>query len=199
MRHLPRLDERLLDRAANLDHREPLLERERVHPDQPELALAGLERELEIPDEDGPRAVEDARLGVEDPACRHDELRRSVLDSPHAAAPARRGGTGSKASTASSACPARKSVFSENCGPISCRPTGSPSERPHGIERPGNPAMLTGSVHASDRYIETGSAIRAPKRKATVGLVGATSASKPSAHSASKSCLISVRTFCAFR
>ena len=59
--------------------------------------------------------------------------------------------------------------------------------------------MLTGSVQASDRYIETGSASRAPKRNATVGEVGATSASKPCAQSASKSPLISVRTFCAFR
>src|SRR2546423_13419037 len=197
MRHLPRLDERLLDRAANLDHREPLLERERVHPDQPELALAGLERELEIADEDGPRAVEDARLGVEGPACRHDGLRRSVLDSPHAAAPPRRGGTGSKASAASSACPARKSVFSENCGPISCRPTGSPSERPHGIESPGIPAMFGGIVSTSARYIASGFSVRSPSLKATVGDVGETRTSKRS-NSASCSCLISVRTFCAW-
>ena len=64
---------------------------------------------------------------------------------------------------------------------------------------PGRPAMLTGRVQASERYIDTGSAIRAPKRKATVGLVGATSASKPCAQSASKSALMSVRTFWAFR
>ena len=59
--------------------------------------------------------------------------------------------------------------------------------------------MLAGRVQASDRYIDTGSASLAPKRKATVGLVGATSASKPWAHSRSKSALISVRTFCALR
>ena len=64
---------------------------------------------------------------------------------------------------------------------------------------PGSPAMLTGSVQASERYIATGSAIRAPNGNATVGLVGATSASKPCAHRASKSPLISVRTFWAFR
>ena len=73
---------------------------------------------------------------------------------------------------------------------MNCSPTGKPSLRPHGIEIPGRPATLTGSVHASDRYIATGSAIRAPKRNATVGEVGATSASKPCAHSASKSPLI---------
>ena len=82
---------------------------------------------------------------------------------------------------------------------MSWSPTGSPSDRPHGIDTPGRPAMLTGSVQASDRYIETGSASRAPSRNATVGEVGATRASKPCAHSASKSPLIRVRTFCAFR
>ena len=55
---------------------------------------------------------------------------------------------------------------------MSWRPTGSPSERPHGIEIPGRPAMLTGSVQASERYIATGSAILAPNGQATDGLVG---------------------------
>ena len=73
-----------------------------------------------------------------------------------------------------------------------------PSDSPHGIEIPGRPAMFTGSVQASDRYIATGSAIFAPNRKATDGEVGATSASKPCSNSVSKSRLISVRTFCAF-
>ena len=82
---------------------------------------------------------------------------------------------------------------------MSWSPTGRPSDSPHGIEIPGSPAMLTGSVQASDRYIATGSAIRAPNRNATVGEVGATRASKPCAHSASKSPLISVRTFWALR
>ena len=79
------------------------------------------------------------------------------------------------------------------------QPDGRPSDRPAGIEMPGRPAMLTGNVQASDRYIATGSSRRAPKRNATVGDVGATSASKPCAQSASKSPLISVRTFWAFR
>ena len=82
---------------------------------------------------------------------------------------------------------------------MSWSPTGSPSDRPHGTETPGRPAMLTGSVHASERYIATGSASRVPSRKATVGEVGATRASKPCAQSASKSPLMSVRTFWAFR
>ena len=67
--------------------------------------------------------------------------------------------------------------------PMSWRPTGRPSDRPHGTDSPGRPAMLTGSVHASERYIGTGSAIRAPNRNATVGEVGATSASNPASHS----------------
>ena len=62
---------------------------------------------------------------------------------------------------------------------MSWSPTGSPSERPQGIEMPGSPAMLTGSVQASARYIATGSASRAPNGQATYGLVGATSASIP--------------------
>src|SRR5205823_4162943 len=40
-----------------------------------------------------------------------------------------RSGTPSNARLCSSAWPARKRVFSENCGPISCNPTGRPSER----------------------------------------------------------------------
>jgi hypothetical protein len=59
--------------------------------------------------------------------------------------------------------------------------------------------MFTGSVQASLRYIETGSASRAPNRNATDGDVGATRASKPASKTLSKSRLISVRTFWAFR
>src|ERR671932_1649026 len=197
MRQLLRLDERLFDRASDFDHRQSLLERERVHPDQPELALARLERELEVADQHGPRAVEDARLGAEDPARRDDELGRPVLDPPHAAAPARRVGTGSKARARSSAWPARKSVFSENCGPISWRPTGSPSESPHGIERPGRPAMFGGIVSTSERYMASGFSVRAPSGNATVGEVGETRTSKRS-KAAANSRPMRVRTFCAW-
>ena len=48
------------------------------------------------------------------------------------------------------------------------------------------------------RYIATGSAIFAPNGQATMGLVGATSASMPPLKAVSKSYLMSVRTFCAF-
>ena len=53
--------------------------------------------------------------------------------------------------------------------------------------------MLTGSVQVSEQVECTGSAVRAPSGKATLGEVGATRASNPAAHSRSKSCLISVR------
>ena len=82
---------------------------------------------------------------------------------------------------------------------MSWRPTGRPSDSPHGTDTPGSPAMFTGRVHASDRYIWTGSAIRAPNGNATVAEVGAMRASNPCAHSRSKSRLISVRTFWALR
>src|SRR4249919_1647263 len=105
-----------------------------------------------------------------------------------------RSGTGSKPSARSSACPALKSVFSESCGPISCSPTGSPSESPHGTFRPGSPAMHEGIVSRSDRYIASGSAAFSPSLKATVGDVGETIRSKRS-NAAACSCAISVRTF----
>jgi hypothetical protein len=73
------------------------------------------------------------------------------------------------------------------------RPTGSPSERPQGTLRPGSPAMFTGSVQASFRYISSGSSVLAPILKATLGEVGAINAST-SARSASNSALIRVRT-----
>src|SRR5262249_8799228 len=106
----------------------------------------------------------------------------------------KRSGTQSNSSARSSACPARKSVFSENCGPISCRPTGKASERPHGIESPGIPAMFEGIVSTSARYIASGFSVRAPGRNATVGEVGDASRSKRSKR-ASCSRLINVRTF----
>src|SRR5262249_41674728 len=105
-------------------------------------------------------------------------------------------GTPSKASARSSACPARKSMFSENCGPISCRPTGRPSESPHGMLRPGRPAMHDGIVSRSFRYIASGLSAFSPILNATVGLVGETIRSKDSKTSAC-SRRITVRTFCA--
>ena len=87
-------------------------------------------------------------------------------------------------------------MFSENCGPISCRPTGSPSERPHGTLSPGRPAMQDGIVSRSFRYIASGSAAFAPSSNATVGEVGVSSRSKRSNASAC-SRISTVRTFCA--
>ena len=60
----------------------------------------------------------------------------------------------------------------------------------------GMPARLTGIVQTSDRYIEYGSAIRSPSRKATVGEVG-DSRKSTFAKASAKSRRISVRTFCA--
>jgi hypothetical protein len=70
-------------------------------------------------------------------------------------------------------------MSSLQAGPISWSPTGRPSDSPQGIEIPGSPAMFTGSVQASDRYIATGSEVLAPNRNATDGEVGATRASIP--------------------
>src|SRR5436190_7930747 len=106
-------------------------------------------------------------------------------------------GTKSKASARSSAWPARKSRFSANCRPISCSPTGSPSESPQGIDRPGSPARFDGIVRRSAAYIASGLAVRAPSSNATVGDVGLTSTSKFSKAAACSS-RITVRTFCAW-
>src|SRR5436305_11761454 len=77
-----------------------------------------------------------------------------------------RSGTVSKPVACSSAWPTRKSRFSENCGPISCSPTGSPSDNPHGIDSPGRPAMLGGIASRSERYMASGFAVLAPSGNA---------------------------------
>src|SRR5207253_5769827 len=53
-----------LDVVAHLDHAEPVLEHT-LALDQPELALARLELELHVADEDRARPVEDARRRAE--------------------------------------------------------------------------------------------------------------------------------------
>src|SRR5919201_6226680 len=58
--HLLRLAYGLLDVASHLDHREPLLERCRVHANEPQLSLARLEAQLHVVDEHGSASVEDA-------------------------------------------------------------------------------------------------------------------------------------------
>ena len=79
------------------------------------------------------------------------------------------------------------------------KPAGSPSSsaRPLGTEMPGTPARLAGIVATSLRYIASGSSSLAPSLNAVVGAVGLTSTSACS-NAASKSRLISVRTFCAW-
>lgn len=62
---------------------------------------------------------------------------------------------------------------------------------------PAFPARFVGMVHRSARYIDIGSSTRSPIRNAVVGVVGETSTSAR-ANAASKSRMISVRTFCAW-
>ena len=69
---------------------------------------------------------------------------------------------------------------------------------PHGTLTPGSPARFPPSVSTSHRYIESGSCVREPSANATVGEVALTIASH-CLKASSKSRLISVRTFCAFR
>ena len=77
-------------------------------------------------------------------------------------------------------------------------PTGRPSSsaRPEGIEMPGTPARFAGIVVTSLRYICIGSSIFSPRRNAVVGADGVAMTSTE-ANAASKSCWMSVRTFCA--
>ena len=79
-----------------------------------------------------------------------------------------------------------------------CRPTGSPAEKPAGMLMPGRPARLTGMVQRSDRYMASGSAVRSPILKATVGEVGEMRKSKrPKARAKSWMMSVRVRWACA--
>src|SRR5215471_10744791 len=153
---LLRLAQGVLDVSLHLDHAEAVLERA-ARLDQPQLAFAGLERELHVARQHRARAVEDPHL-AELATAREDELRSRVDDRPHRS----RSGTVSNASARSSTCPTRKTVFSASCGPISCSPTGSPLLSPHGMLIPGRPAMQDGIVSRSLRYIASGSCALAP-------------------------------------
>src|SRR4029079_3880949 len=97
-----------------------VLELEVSDADQAELALAVLQRQLDVVHEQRAAAVENARTLAEHALGRGDELGRGVAELPHR----RRSGTVSKPIACSSAWPMRKSEFSPNCGPTSCRPTG---------------------------------------------------------------------------
>src|SRR5512135_2141937 len=91
----------------------------------------------------------------------------------------------------------RSKVSSSNGLPISCNPSGVPSDdRPAGTLMPGSPAMLTVTVKMSFRYISTGSPPDfSPTPKAEDGVAGVRTASTPASKANSKSRLISVRTF----
>src|SRR5207253_223778 len=128
--HLFRAADGCLDVAVDVDLRDPVLERERVHAHEPQLALACFERELHLAEQDGARAVQHARARAEHALDREHELGRGIDDRlPHRY----RSGTVSKPIARSSAWPTRKRVFSESCGPTSCSPTGSPSLRAQGM------------------------------------------------------------------
>ena len=78
----------------------------------------------------------------------------------------------------SSTAAARKSTGSARAGPSSWTPTGRPSAPvPKGTEMAGWPARLDGMVNVSDRYIDKGSSLLAPRAKAVVGVVGVISRS----------------------
>ena len=84
--------------------------------------------------------------------------------------------------------------FSLKAGPMSWNPTGRPSLSPHGMLSAGRPARLAGMVQMSLMYMASGSPVREPALKATVGDVGeATRSTSPNA--ASKSRRTRVRTF----
>src|SRR5262245_37083153 len=187
---LLRLAQRAFDVTVDVDHPEPALEGT-VHLDQPQLALAGLQRQLHVVDEHRPGAVEHARPHAEHALARRHEFGGRVRERLHRS----RSGTVSKPSACSSAWPARKIVFSESWRPISCSPTGRPALNPQGMLIPGSPAMFDGNVRQSARYIASGSAF-APNSNATVGDVGETSRSKRSKSSACSRMMI-VRTRCA--
>ena len=79
-----------------------------------------------------------------------------------------------------------------------CRPTGSPvsDASPLGTLIAGMPASDPGMVARSFRYIAIGSSTFSPNANAVTGDAGEISTSA-APNASSKSCLISVRTFCA--
>src|SRR5437773_11329012 len=97
IQHLVSFAHGAFDVAPALDHRDVLFEHA-VHLDQPQLTLAGLERELHVPDEYRPRAVKHADV-AEEPAAGRNEVRGRIRERPHRS----RSGTVSKPSACSSA------------------------------------------------------------------------------------------------
>src|SRR6266576_2105282 len=112
-------EQRHLDVAAHLENREVFLE-QAVHPDQAELSFAGFERQPNVVDLHSARTVQYSWWRTEDSLDRENEVGRAIDDCLHRNRP----GTVSNPIARSSAWPARNSVFSANCAPISCSPTG---------------------------------------------------------------------------
>lgn len=82
--------------------------------------------------------------------------------------------------------------------PISCIPIGIPLlSTAIGIDIAGNPAILTGTVHISAKYISKGLFDLSPILNATVGDVGVNKTSY-FLNASSNSFCTNVRTCCAF-
>src|SRR6185369_11058309 len=101
-----------------------------------------------------------------------------------------------KPARSSIARPAFSTVCSSSSLPMRCRPSGSPCpSNPPGTLIAGSPARLAGTAKTSFRYIASGSVV-SPIPNAADGAVGVRITSHCS-NAFAKSCLISVRTFCA--
>ena len=74
-------------------------------------------------------------------------------------------------------------MFSENCGPISCRPTGAPRETARNVQA-GQAGHVRRDGEQVGAYIASGSAVFSPSGNATVGDVGETSTSNRSSAAA---------------
>src|SRR5262249_2870856 len=121
------------------------------------------------------------------------------LEVGHAHAAPRGGVRRWKSCSRSNARPMRRTRASSQGRPRISRPMGRFAlVKPQGMLIPGRPARLHGSVKTSFRYIASGSLTFSPMRKAGVGEVGESTAST-ARKASSKSFLMSVRTFCAFR
>ena len=101
---------------------------------------------------------------------------------------------------ASSVSPRPASAPRRNRARSAARRRAAPRMRPTGRLMAGRPARLTAETKMSARYIDTGSSVFSPARKAGVGVVGVSSRSTPpGANAFVKSAAIRLRTCCAFR
>ena len=100
-------------------------------------------------------------------------------------------------------CSIANALFSTVCSskglPINCKPKGRLFwSYPAGIEIAGNPAKFAGTVNTSFKYIAIGSSMFSPIAKADEGVVGVSIVST-FLKASSKSFLINLLTFCAFK